>query len=227
MKLNHFVSITCCSLIYESVSRTGWFLTSGLHILPFLKEIMTKLWIRMISRRDMNLSFKYFLGLCFILYFFMFQAHPDTLAVCVSLFFFWSALFSSFINQHMQSWPILLWLKDMTLQRRLRQEIMFWFSFSGHGLHIVAFRVKFFNEANRSLVPPLPWEKVYPSYTGSFPSIIHTHAYFAWTLAYMHAWCHVHMHMTPIWADDSKIVSYECLGLELGYGKWWQLSLWK
>lgn len=144
-----------------------------------------------------------------------------------SFFFFLSALFSSFINQHMQSWPILLWLKDTTLQRRLRQEIMFWFSFSGHGLHIVAFRVKFFNEANRSLVPPLPWEKVYPSYTGSFPSIIHIHEYFAWTLAYMHAWCHMRMHMTPIWADDGKIVSYECLGLELGYGKWWQLSLWK
>lgn len=50
---------------------------------------------------------------------------------------------------------------------------MFWFSFSGLGLHIVSCRVKSINEANRSLVPPLPWEKVCPSYTGSFPSILY------------------------------------------------------
>lgn len=40
--LKRFVSITCCSLIYESISMTGWFLTSGLHILICLKEIMTR-----------------------------------------------------------------------------------------------------------------------------------------------------------------------------------------
>lgn len=68
----------------------------------------------------------------------------------------------------MQSWPILLWLEDTTLQRQLSREKMFWFSFSGLGLHIVSSRVKFINEANRSSVPLLPWEKVYPSYTGLF-----------------------------------------------------------
>lgn len=62
----------------------------------------------------------------------------------------------------------------------------------GLGLHTVSSRVKFINETNRSLVPLLHWEKVYPSYTATFPSIIHTHAYFARVTAYVHSWCHIY-----------------------------------